>query len=73
MSEKFASAVVIIGGIGIFYLCVLFAHKASKIMAEELEREKLRKATKAALMYDKHLAKLKRNDMRAHYRRARIW
>lgn len=54
-------------------LIAFFCWKADQMMQEELEREKLRKATQAALRYDKHMERLKKAGMRANYRRARVW
>ena len=73
MMEVVAMLVVILGLAGIIALCAFFVYKASQMMAEETERSKLRVATRNAMLTDKHLAKLKRNKMRAYYRRARIW
>jgi hypothetical protein len=37
-------------------------------MHEELEREKLRRQTRSAMLTDKHMARLKK-----HNRRTRVW
>lgn len=50
-----------------------FCWKADQMMQAELERERLRKSTQAALRYDRHMARLKKTGMRAQYRRARVW
>lgn len=54
-------------------LVIFFCWKADQLMQEEMEREKLRKATQAALRYDRHMQRLKRAGMRVQYRRARVW
>ena len=45
--------------------------KAIKWSMEEAQRAELRRSTAAAMRYDKHIAKLRRQGMRVQVRRAR--
>ena len=63
--ETLAMIAVIIQLAAIIFLCGLFCVKASRAMAEEAERERLRRQTRNAMLTDRHLARLKRNNMRA--------
>lgn len=73
MIETIAKVIVVIGFTCVVALSIFFVHKARQMMQEELEREKLRRQTLNAFVTDKRLEKMRRNGMRAHYRRARIW
>ena len=47
--------------------------KAIKWSIEEAQRAQLRKSTAAAMRYDRHLEKLRRQGMHVHCRRAKVW
>lgn len=66
--ETLAMVAVVIQLAAIIFLCGVFCVKASRAMAEEAERERLRRQTRNAMLTDKHLARLKK-----HNRRARVW
>lgn len=68
MIEKIAEGFVILAICAALALILWGAWKAEQAMQEELEREKLRRQTRNAMLTDKHLARLKK-----HNRRARVW
>ena len=71
--EFLARIIVAVGLLMIVGFSIFFCWKAAQMMEAEAARAKLRASTAAAMRYDRHLEKLKRSNMRAHYRRAHIW
>ena len=71
--ELLAKMIVAAGLLTITGLLIFFCWKASQMMQAEAERARLRASTAAAMRYDRHMQKLKRQNMRVTYRRARVW
>lgn len=68
MIEKIAEGFVILSLCAILALVIWDCWKADQVMQEEIEREKLRRQTRNAMLTDRQLARLKK-----HNRRARVW
>ena len=68
-----AKILIIILCVPLVVLVIFFCWKADQLMQEEMEREKLRKETANAMRYDRHMERLKKANMHAYYRRARVW
>lgn len=73
MTEMLGNAIIGLCLVSIAGLVMFGWHKAEQMMQAEAERARLRASTAAAMHYDRHMQKLKRQNMRVTYRRARVW